>query len=77
MDPEHAALNDLLKVKAIAVPLPEPRPGLVIRYDYLWSREAAGREQGKERPACFVAAMDPNRCAALRCHSSDHAHAAR
>jgi len=41
------------------VPLSEPRPGLVIRYDYLWIREAAvGREQGKERPACLVAAMD-------------------
>jgi len=42
------------------VPLPEPRPGLVIRYDYLWGREAAaGRDQGKERPACLVAASDP------------------
>jgi hypothetical protein len=41
------------------VPLPEPRPGLVIRYDYLWTRDAAsGRDQGKERPACLVAAMD-------------------
>jgi hypothetical protein len=41
------------------VPLPEPWPGLVIRYDYLWTREAAaGREQGKERPACLVAAAD-------------------
>ena len=41
------------------VPLPEPRPGLIIRYDYLWTREAAaGRDQGKERPACLVAAMD-------------------
>jgi hypothetical protein len=41
------------------VPLPEPRPGLVVRYDYLWVREAAaGRHQGKERPACLVAAMD-------------------
>jgi hypothetical protein len=41
------------------VPLPEPRPGLVIRYDYLWTREAAaGRVQGKERPACLVAATD-------------------
>lgn len=39
--------------------LPEPKPGLVIRYDYLWSREAAaGRDQGKERPACLVAASD-------------------
>lgn len=41
------------------MPLPDPRPGLVIRYDYLWTREAAaGREQGKERPACLVAAAD-------------------
>ena len=41
------------------MPLPEPRPGLIIRYDYLWTREAAaGRDQGKERPACLVAAMD-------------------
>lgn len=39
--------------------LPEPKPGLVIRYDYLWSREAAvGRDQGKDRPACLVAASD-------------------
>ena len=41
------------------MPLPEPRPGLVIRYDYLWTHEVvAGRDQGKERPACLVAAMD-------------------
>ena len=39
--------------------MPEPRPGLVIRYDYLWLREAsAGRDQGKDRPACLVAASD-------------------
>lgn len=39
--------------------LPEPKPGLVIRYDYLWSHEAAAsRDQGKERPACLVAASD-------------------
>lgn len=39
--------------------LPEPSPGLVIRYDYLWSREAAeGRQQSKDRPACLVAASD-------------------
>jgi hypothetical protein len=39
---------------------PDPRPGLVFRYDYLWSREAlSGRELGKERPACLVAAADP------------------
>ena len=40
------------------MPLPEPRPGLVIRYDYLWTREAAAGREGKERPACLVAAMD-------------------
>ena len=39
--------------------LPEPEPGLVIRYDYLWNRDAeAGRKSGKERPACLVAALD-------------------
>lgn len=39
--------------------LPDPKPGLVVRYDYLWSREAAaGRDQGKNRPACLVAASD-------------------
>jgi hypothetical protein len=41
------------------VSLPEPQPGLIIRYDYLWTDEAAaGRDQGKERPACLVAATD-------------------
>jgi hypothetical protein len=41
------------------VPLPQPEPGLVLRYDYLWSREAAsGQEQGKDRPTCLVAASD-------------------
>ena len=40
--------------------LPEPRPGLVFRYDYLWSHDSvAGSDYGKERPACLVAAMDP------------------
>ena len=39
--------------------LPEPKPGLVIRYDYLWTHEAAaGRDQGKDRAACLVAASD-------------------
>jgi hypothetical protein len=41
------------------VALPDPKPGLVVRYDYLWSREAAaGRDQGKERPTCLIAASD-------------------
>ena len=40
--------------------LPDPKPGLVVRYDYLWTHEAAvGRDQGKTRPACLVAATDP------------------
>ena len=40
--------------------LPDPKPGLVVRYDYLWTHEAAaGRDQGKTRPACLVAAADP------------------
>ena len=39
--------------------LPSPAPGLVIRYDYVWSREAArGQTQGKDRPACIVVATD-------------------
>lgn len=39
--------------------LPDPKPGLIVRYDYLWTHEAAtGREQGKDRPACLVAATD-------------------
>lgn len=35
---------------------PEPRPGLVIRYAYLWEREArAGQEEGiKHRPCAVV-----------------------
>ena len=39
--------------------LPDPKPGLVIRYGYLWRHEAAaGRDHGKTRPACLVAAAD-------------------
>jgi len=41
------------------VALPEPKPGLVVRYDYLWLDEStAGRDQGKDRPACLLAASD-------------------
>jgi hypothetical protein len=41
------------------VALPDPKAGLVVRYDYLWSREAAaGRSQGKDQPTCVVAASD-------------------
>jgi hypothetical protein len=39
--------------------LPEPEPGLVFRYNYLWSREAKrGRVASKERPACLAMATD-------------------
>lgn len=43
------------------MPLPEPRPGLVIRYAYLWSAEhRAGREDGvKDRP-CAVLLVTQN-----------------
>ena len=41
------------------MPLPEPQPGLVFRYDYLWADEAAvGRDTSKDRPACLIAASD-------------------
>lgn len=41
------------------MPLPSPEPGMVLRYDYLWSREASqGRQHSKDRPTCLVAASD-------------------
>jgi hypothetical protein len=41
------------------VAFPEPEPGFVVCYDYLWTHEAApGRDQGKDRPAFLVAASD-------------------
>jgi hypothetical protein len=41
------------------VAFPEPTPGLVIRYSYLWLREhLEGREEGhKDRPCAIVAAI--------------------
>lgn len=41
------------------MPLPEPRPGLVIRYSYLWRDEAdRGREErSKDRPCVVVVAV--------------------
>lgn len=40
------------------MPVPDPVPGLVIRYAYLWRSEAdAGREEGrKDRPCAIVLA---------------------
>jgi hypothetical protein len=41
-----------------AMPLPEPEPGRVIRYNYLWAEEQEqGREEGrKDRPCVIVVA---------------------
>jgi hypothetical protein len=41
------------------VPLPNPEPGLIIRYSYLWLRESlAGQEEGvKDRPCAIVATI--------------------
>jgi hypothetical protein len=38
------------------VPIPEARPGLVFRYEYIWKRQArSGRDTAeKERPVCIV-----------------------
>lgn len=34
---------------------PEPKPGLVIRYSYLWKEEAAsGREEGRKDGPCAI-----------------------
>jgi glyoxylase-like metal-dependent hydrolase (beta-lactamase superfamily II) len=43
----------------IAVALPEPVPGLIIRYSYLWYREhLEGRDEGqKDRPCAIIAAI--------------------
>jgi hypothetical protein len=42
------------------VPIPNPEPGLVISYAYLWHREhQAGQEEGrKERPSVIVLAVE-------------------
>jgi len=41
------------------VALPDAEPGLVFRYDYLWSHEArSGRTTSKERPACLALSSD-------------------
>lgn len=41
------------------MPLPEPKPGRVIGYAYLWRDQAAkGREEGiKDRPCVIVLAV--------------------
>jgi len=39
-------------------PKPDPVPGLIVRYDYLWrDQQAAGQQQGsKERPSAIITA---------------------
>lgn len=41
--------------------LPEPEAGLVIRYAYLWKREADGGqvEGGKDRPCALLGCVRP------------------
>jgi len=41
------------------LPLPRAEPGLVVRYDYLWSRRAqhAADSADKARPACLLFAV--------------------
>jgi hypothetical protein len=50
------------------VPLPEPVPGLVIRYSYLWySEHVRGSEEGqKDRPCAVVAAVRSERIGSPR-----------
>ena len=58
------------------MPLPEPKPGLVIRYDYLWADDAAaGRDAGKDRPACLIAASDATTKPRFAIILADHAFA--
>ncbi len=47
---------------------PAPRPGLVIRYSFLWSHEAkAGATEGrKDRPCAIVVAVPPNALGEIR-----------
>ncbi len=42
------------------MPLPEPRPGLVISYSYLWrdQNEAGETEGRKDRPCAIIAAVE-------------------
>ena len=48
--------------------LPEPFPGLVLRYSYLWHRERAeGRLEGrKDRPCAIVIALRPGEAGRTR-----------
>jgi hypothetical protein len=50
------------------VALPEPVPGLIIRYSYLWYREhLQGRDEGqKDRPCAIIAAVRADETGATR-----------
>ena len=53
---------------------PAPQPGLVVRFSYLWKREAdAGREEGvKDRPCAVVIAIEGKEGAAARHRAPYH-----
>jgi hypothetical protein len=52
------------------MPIPNPEPGLVISYAYLWHHEhQAGREEGqKDRPSVIVLAIEREAGGARRRH---------
>jgi len=56
---------------------PHPQPGLVIRYSYLWHREAQlGQEEGtKDRPCAVVLAMS-DKAGSLRVYALPITHSA-
>ncbi len=47
--------------------IPDPKPGMVISYSYLWAQEHdKGQEEGlKDRPCAIVSAVDTNESGAL------------
>ena len=48
------------------MPFPEPTPGLVIRYSYLWRREhLEGSEEGRKDRPCAIVASVRNQAGAL------------
>ncbi len=48
------------------MPLPEPEPGLVISYSYLWHHEAEdGSEEGRKDRPCVIIAVEQRETAIL------------
>ena len=72
----HTARQLRPLIQQIGGALPEPVPGLVIRYSYLWYTEhRTGREEGqKDRPCAIIAALRTSpegeqRCACVAGHA--------